>query len=1449
MIQRLLAVSAIASFLISFLGIFTFTPKLVRHADGGRGPTGAMQALNHWSTPRAYPDKDVPPDAYYRTYLTSRGRMKPVDQASPLSANIWEPIGPLNSDSRGRSISVAVNPLNSNAIYCGTASGGLWRSRKPTIGGDWQRIPLGYPALGIGAICIDPVDTTIMYVGTGEVHRYATAVTGIVIRTTRGSYGLGILKTTNAGVTWTKSLDWTYSQQRGIQQIKLNPSNRNTIFAATTEGVYRSRDAGGSWSNVNPVVMATDVVINSLDTNLVLAVCGNFKSSGFGFYRSTDAGTNWTKVSGTPLFSGKTRLEPFAANPYTVYASVADSTTNVGGFYRSVDFGLNWTLLNSAGIFGVQGWYSHFAAVHRTDSTKIVHAGLSLNKSLNGGVTFSGAAGGYSDNHNYAHDALQPNVLYGVSDNGIYRSTNFGDSWTDIGSGMQTLQFYSGFSNSSTDSLIALGQVQDHIPGYLYTGSLTWGRPSGTDEVGMTAIDQTNDNNMYAISRGGGTIYKSVNRGASFSAKVSPGGTGAWNSPIAVSESNPSVVYAAKQHVFKSTDGGNSFTTMNGGSMLDANPALCLSVAATDPNIVFVGTAPSVVAPHMWRTTNGGTSWTDVTGVLPNRYPLDISINPKNAGTIYATYGGFGSGHVFKSTNVGSTWTDISGTLPNTPTWAILVDPIDTNIVFVGNDIGVYVSSDAGASWSTYSEGLPEAVLCADLAINLSSHLLRVATHGNGVYERHIDLGSSAPNFDYRAFALITPSGGSQHILGSTLPTLSASFRNSGVLSQSDSLDVGYRILLGATEVFSDVRRIPGLGASEVRPVTFNGSFFAADTGTYTMQAINLKADQDSTNDTVRGSFAVILPPTITTASVAKIYCPYTEIIGGTAGPAGDDVQKRIVLPFAFTYNGVSYDSLQISTNGWAEFGTGTQGSLYGLSSNAQIGSIGANENGRLATIQHPLKTVGPWWDDLNTDPAGSAVTYQTLQSAPDRIFVVQWKNVRAYWDPGLTTTLVNFQLRLHETSNIIDCIYGPVIPGTFAGSDIGAMTGMKDHFGGDYHYLDFATGGTGLAADVSTDLSPLTNWPGQDSCYRIQFDATTPLISHEVGWNMVSMPVLRGSYALSSISYPSGYYYAGSYVATDSLLPGRGAWVKFPSAGNQLIVGTSMPATSIDVMNGWNMIGSVDHSVSAPGGGSISAPVYAYSTTTGYTVASSIEPGKGYWLKSNGAATITLGPTVSSKAQPSELEHATSFILTDRLGRSQSLFLVNDQRGAINANFYLMPPPMPEGNMDVRFSSQRLAEIVPDGNEHEFPLSISGAEYPIQFTVTTNSSSDLFLQVGDKRRSLQDGTVIIPGPDSRVSILITRSSLTPTEFALGQNYPNPFNPSTTIRYELPRDAKVILKVYSMLGEEITTLVNEHQSAGYKSVRFDASGLPSGMYFYQLSTGSFTAVKKFVLVK
>ncbi len=1427
--------------------------------------TGAYQALDFWTRARAYPDRDIPQNKYYKAFLAERLKRSTRSVMSTMGT-VWNPIGPTNL--HGRSLSVALNPLNPNTVYVGTASGGLWRSFSGGLVADWQQIRLGYPALGISAIVIDPSDTNTLFIGTGEVYRDSASDGGLVIRTTRGSYGIGILKSTDAGVTWTKSLDWSLNQQTGIQAIRMNPLNHHTLWAATTEGVYKTTDAGTTWNNVDPVRMVEDLLMYPADTNTVVISHGDFNPAS-GMDKTTNNGLTWFP-SLYHGYTGKTVLDIYDAHPNVIYASASDSTLGSGEIWKSTDFGASWYVVNSTARtlpnFGVQGWYSHYVAVNPADSNQIIHAEVNISKSSNGGQSFSGSVGSYSDHHAFAKYPAVPNLFYEVNDDGVYRSTDFGASFVSVSDGMQTGQLYNGFSSSAQDSLLLLTQSQDHIPGYIYRGSSIWAS-SATDEVGWTAIDQTNDNIMYAVDRNGSALYKSTDRGNTFPTAVGFNGTGGWNSPFVVSTAHPNVLYFADQYVHKSTTAGASFVTGNGNAVLDGNPALSMAMGRMGVDTVYIGMAPLVTSAHIFRTVDGGATWTNITSSpLPNRYPMDIAVDPNTASVVYAAFGGFGSGHLFKSTDAGSTWTDITGTLPDVPTTAIAIDPFQSNNVYVGNDFGVYVSTDAGSTWSEFNEGLPDAVIAADLVVSPANKTLRIATHGNGVYERKL-LGASDPQFfDIRPLSINTPADGSMYLVGSTVSPLSATFRNASTIVSGDSITVQFRIVHGSTEIFSSTKRISPLAAGENRQVTFDGSFTPTDSGALTTEAVALVADSNAADDTLKGTLLVILQPTVSNWRDTKSSCPYLEITGGSPGPFGDDATTHVGLPFLFLYDGYPYDSIQISTNGWLEFGTGTPGTLHGLSTPSQVTAYFVPS---LATTAHPTKALGPWWTDLSTGYNGTtgSVTYATTGTAPNREFIVQWKYMLPYYDESVTTMRINFQIHLFESSNEVEFHYGPVVPGSFPSYATGAAIGLKDYVGGDYRYYDLTRHATGLSSQLISNLTPVANWPGQDSCIHVTTNFIGMTLTPYAGWNLMSVPVTPFDYSKQA-NFPSSviFEYLGGYhplASSDSVLPGVGFWVRFDTIPYYRLWGTSLPSVTVGLKQGWNIIGGPDHAVNAPSGGVILSYALGYSTSSGYTLSSVLQPGYGYWLRVSADTTLTLGPSVVAKGTPAELDRYDSFTFRDKLGRGQTLYFNEDPSSNVDADKYSLPPVPPVGMFDVRYGSGRFVETVPSaGIPREglrIPVNVQAAqgpitvlykvggigEYQLAFEELNRDAGPTVIGVHGEGRTAVDGN---PG-HQLVLVVTTGSGQVPRDFALRQNYPNPFNPTTRIEYDLPQTAHVTLRVYDLTGREVGVLVDADQEAGSKSVNFDASALSSGMYIYKITAGKFSTARKMLLVK
>jgi photosystem II stability/assembly factor-like uncharacterized protein len=722
--------------------------------------SGAYQALNFMADRQTYPLGKLPEKAYSAAWES----MRVLSEAETPQRNVvepWESIGPHNRG--GRTLALAFNPQNPNTMYAGSASGGLWRSYTGGVGIDaWQRVETNFPAQAISYIATVPEDSMTMYIGTGEVYNYYEAGTGAAYRNTRGSFGIGILKTTDGGVNWEKSLDWPQDQNHGVWAIKVSPSDSDIIYAATTEGVYKTTDGGENWTLKHSVVMANDLLVHPDNPDVVVVGCGNLGSPGRGIYKTTDGGENWSQINSTlpSGFLGKILLGMAPSQPNTIYASIGNGFSNEDGaswLCRSDDFGSSWTIKNTTDYSLWQGWFSHDVAVNPNDPDKITVIGINVWNSSNGGTDLTVKTNGgigyvnppiegpdgmgdfvHSDAHDVVYHPTNENIIYIASDGGIHRSVDGGNNYSSCNGRYQTAQFYNGFSTSQQDPSFCMGGLQDNGT-IRWNGDKTWSRVLGGDGS-WSAIHPTNDDEFY-VSWQYLNIVKTIDGGDNLynveAPKVWPY---SFIAPYAIAPSDGDVVYATSSVIAKSTDGASNWEVTNNGSSVASNgtPVLSIAISHQNPDVVYAATAPLDGNPSQVVRTLNGNTWMNITHDLPNRYPMDMAVDPTDDAIAYVTFAGFGSGHVFKTTDHGSSWEDITGDLPDVPTNAVIVDPIIPNNIYVGNDLGIFVSQDGGSTWEAYQEGLPMVVMVFDLQISPIDRMLRVATHGNGAYQRDL---------------------------------------------------------------------------------------------------------------------------------------------------------------------------------------------------------------------------------------------------------------------------------------------------------------------------------------------------------------------------------------------------------------------------------------------------------------------------------------------------------------------------------------------------------------------------------------------------------------------------------------------------------------------------------------------------------------------------------------
>jgi photosystem II stability/assembly factor-like uncharacterized protein len=770
------------SFIIA-LFVASFLLTLYRTSDNRRKELKedhAMEMFDWWYSQRALPFDHIPAGAYQKAILDSKFKLKKERTVTSAASggNQWTSLGPNNIG--GRILSLAIDPTNTNTIWAGSASGGLWKS---TTGGQgstgWTYVNTGFSTISIGTIAINPTNPNFIYLGTGELSFYQFGLVGTP--GARSSYGMGILRSTDRGTTWNQTdLTWTIPQVTGVQKIIINPINTNSLYAATTEGVYKSSDAGAHWLQSSTILMAMDIVLSPDDTSTIYASHGNLNSTmNPGIYKTTNAGTTWTQLTnGLPSTNfGRTALAISPAAPSTIYAGISNGDPNNGGLiglFKSSDRGTSWMLVTNANYVSSQGWYDNVVAVNPNTPDSIYCAGLDVYLSINGGSVLApisdwsayymgtpspgGSEGStsyvHADQHAIVFDPVLRKTIYIGTDGGVFKSNDGGFTFFGVNGGLTTTQFYNGFASANDDSTIALGGLQDN--GVIkYQGSSSW-RKVDAGDGGWNAIDPTNHNILYDeyvyLS-----LSKSTNGGASFFSIDNnlPGGPDNANfiAPFILSPSSPNILYAGTKNIYKSTDGGINWVPTNNGANLNGTKISCIGVSSGSSDTVLTATGSSISSSPVFQvfaTTNGGQIWSNVTGTLPSRYPTDIVFDPTNSMTVYITYSGYGTPHLFRTTNLGRTWMDISSGV-DIPHQSVTVDPIDPGNIYVGTDLGVYHSSDYGASWEDFNTGMNPAMVL-DLSISAGNQAIRAATFGSGVYERKL--------VHIPQVAVVSPNGG-----------------------------------------------------------------------------------------------------------------------------------------------------------------------------------------------------------------------------------------------------------------------------------------------------------------------------------------------------------------------------------------------------------------------------------------------------------------------------------------------------------------------------------------------------------------------------------------------------------------------------------------------------------------------------------------------------------------
>lgn len=708
-------------------------------------------------SPRVSPTGELPnPMSAYNEYIKQQSLNNDrVKNITNINAN-WTPLGPFavpapNSGQHGagRLNCVTVNPLNGNVLYVGSPAGGFWKSVDG--GNTWATTTDLLSTLGVTDIAIDPTDTSIVFIATGDSDAQDT-------------YSCGVMKSTDGGLTWsTTGLNWTQSQYRYISRLIINPSNVNTMIAGTSNGIMRTTNGGTTWVSTLNAGGIRDVVFKPADPNIVYACSSN------NVYRSTNGGATYSLInSGLPTTGiGRIQIAVTANDSNYVYALLsASADASFYGLYRSTNGGTSWTLMsNSPNILGFnsdgsssggQGWYDLALAVSPTSKNTVMVGGINAWRSTNGGSSWTCVGLGYNNTNSSSHIhpdvhriVFQPGsgtVVYCANDGGIFKSTNTGTAWADKSSGLQIMEFY-GMATAQTSSTICLGGAQDNGANLYNAG--TWTNVQGGDAM-ITQIDYTNANYMYEEFPYG-DITMSTNGGSTWNDITPNGQSGAWVTPFIIDPTSHSTLYVGYSDIFKTTNYGNTWTQIS-TSLAGGNTIEAIAVAPSNSNYIYAGaggqTTTIAACNSLYKSTTGGAPWTSISAGLPlSIAPLTgIAVKSNDPNTLWVTLSGYSSfNKVFKSTNGGATWTNVTLNFPNVPANCIAYLPnVPANPIYVGTDLGVWYTDDALGYWVQFNNGLPN-VIVNDLKIQTSAGLLRAGTYGRGLWSTPLYITTDVP--------------------------------------------------------------------------------------------------------------------------------------------------------------------------------------------------------------------------------------------------------------------------------------------------------------------------------------------------------------------------------------------------------------------------------------------------------------------------------------------------------------------------------------------------------------------------------------------------------------------------------------------------------------------------------------------------------------------------------
>ena len=630
----------------------------------------------------------------------------------------WEWLGPGNIG--GRVLSILTRAGDQNKLWIGTASGGIWTT---TNGGtSWSPVDDFLPSLTVTTIVSDPNSAQTMYASTGEA-TFAPQNNGN--KNANSAPGAGIFRSTDLGVTWNQlpaTSTWGF-----VNKIAHHPTISSILWAVTDQpsAVWKTSDKGDTWTSLQSFTdLPTQVIVKPNSPSTVFVGISP-KSGGKGeVWRSTDGGTNFSELTiggANNLPDDTNRCEIGIGSNNTVYVLI---DRNGGELYRSTSSGDAGTWSQEPtmpALFGVQGFYDNVIWVDPTNSDRIVCGGVDLYRSTNHGGNWTKISDGngwiantapHPDQHaivaRSGWDGVNTPVVYVGNDGGLYKATNIftastTSGWTNLNNNLGVTQFY-GAAVSADGSLIVGGTQDNGLP-YRTGSGTTWNRTPLFLDGFAAAIDPTDGDIVYGLTQYG-HVWKSTDGGASY-ADATAGllygaGTSLFNTPFELDPNNPAISWTGGAQIWKSTNSAGTWVAKR--NLLSGTPSVtCISVKPGNSNEVWVGYTDGTVS----RTTNGGTSWTNVDSgspALPDRFVMDVEASPYFSNEAVVVLSGYATQQVWVTFDGGANWSDRSGSggdaLPPIQINTASYHPINSDWLYVGSDLGIFATNDFGLHWN-----------------------------------------------------------------------------------------------------------------------------------------------------------------------------------------------------------------------------------------------------------------------------------------------------------------------------------------------------------------------------------------------------------------------------------------------------------------------------------------------------------------------------------------------------------------------------------------------------------------------------------------------------------------------------------------------------------------------------------------------------------------------------